>query len=71
MQYDLESAGNLLGKILDETGGRNLVGTNRHIFNACFFKGLLEELIVHNESVAVFVEERLDTVRKLNKLGKL
>lgn len=71
MHYTFEQAGRLLENISGETRGKNLTDIERHVFNATYYKGLLEQLIVENEEVAKYLEERLDIVRKLNKLGKL
>lgn len=71
MQYTFEQAGRLLENISGETRGKNLTDIERHVFNSVYYKGLLEELVVNCKGVDVYLEERLDTVRKLNKLGKL
>ncbi len=68
MQYDFERASNLLRKISEESRGTVLTNEQEHIFNAAFYKGMLEELIVTNETIAKHFEERLDLVRKYNKL---
>jgi len=71
IQYSFEMASNLLRKISEETSGKNLTIEQRIVFNESFYKGMLEELIVGWPDVAKHFENRLDTVRKLNKLGKL
>jgi hypothetical protein len=71
MYYTFEQAGRLLENISGETRGKNLTDIERHVFNSVYYKGLLEQLIVENKEVAKYLEERLDTVRKLSKLGKL
>lgn len=71
IQYTFEMASNLLRKISEETSGKNLTTEQRTVFNEAFYKGMLEELIVNWPDVAKHFEVRLDTVRKLNKLGKL
>lgn len=70
-EYTFEMASNLLRKISEETRGKNLTTEQRAVFNESFYKGMLEELIVNWPDVAKHFEVRLDTVRKLNKLGKL
>ena len=71
IEYTFKMASNLLRKISEETSGKNLTTEQRAIFNEAFYKGMLEELIVNWPDVAKHFEVRLDTVRKLNKLGKL
>lgn len=71
MQYTFEQAGNLLNKISEESRGKNLTTEQRAFFNEAFYKGMIEELIVSYPEIAKHFEERLDIVRKLNKLGKL
>jgi len=70
IQYTFEMASNLLRKISEETRGKNLTTEQRAIFNEAFYKGMLEELIVNWPDVAEHFENRLDTVRKLNKISK-
>ena len=71
IEYSFEMASNLLRKISEETRGKNLTTEQRAVFNEAFYKRMLEELIVNWPDVAKHFETRLDTVRKLNKLGKL
>jgi len=71
MRYTFEQAGRLLENISGETRGKNLTEVERDVFNATYYKSLLEQLIVENKEVAKYLEKRLDIVRKLNKLGKL
>lgn len=71
IQYTFEMAGNLARKISEETRSKNLTVEQRAFFNESFYKGMVEELIVQFPEVAKYCEQRLDTVRKLNKLGKL
>lgn len=69
MQYNYEKASNLLRQISEESRiGTSLTSEQTHIFNAAFYKGMLEDLIVSNETIAKYCEERLDLVRKYNKL---
>jgi hypothetical protein len=68
MNHTYETAGNLLRQISEESRGVALTSEQVHIFNAAFYKGMLEDLIVTNETIAKHFEERLDLVRKYNKL---
>jgi hypothetical protein len=68
MNHTYETAGNLLRQISEESRGVALTSEQAHIFNAAFYKGMLEDLIVTNETIAKHFEERLDLVRKYNKL---
>ena len=69
MNHTLETAGNLLRQISEESRGVALTKEQAHIFNAVFYRGMLEDLIVGNETIAKHFEERLDLVRKYNKLS--
>jgi hypothetical protein len=68
MNHTYETAGNLLRQISEESRGAALTSEQTHIFNAAFYKSMLEDLIVTNQTVAKHFEERLDLVRKYNKL---
>jgi len=68
MQYNYEKASNLLRQISEESRGVVLTQEQTHIFNAAFYKGMLEDLIVSNETIAKYCEERLELVRRYNKL---
>lgn len=70
MNHTFETAGNLLRQISEESRGSALTNEQMHIFNASFYKSMLEDLIVGNETIAKHFEERLDLIKKLNKLGK-
>jgi hypothetical protein len=68
MQYDYTKASNLLRQISEESRGAALTNEQTHVFNAAFYKSMLEDLIVTNQTIAKHFEERLDLVRKYNKL---